>query len=45
MNTNQKSICCNADIIISGTGDFDDNDKIETFYHICSNCRKACDTK
>lgn len=45
MITNQKSKCCDADVIIGGRGDFSDEDRVETHYFVCTKCRKACDLK
>jgi len=45
MATNRKSDCCNANVDVGGIGDFDDNDRIHTYYYVCKKCKKACDLK
>lgn len=41
----EKSKCCNADVFVSGIGDFNDNDEISTCYYVCKKCKKACSLK
>ncbi len=37
------SNCCNAPVTIGGIGDFNDNDRIQTRYYVCIECKEACD--
>lgn len=37
------SKCCNAEVVVSGSPDFEGDKKPCTIYYVCSACEKTCD--